>query len=246
MTQQEIMNHQLNNPIRSDVRAQRQIPRLYRNETTPYKGLMNPIPIHRMRDPDTGILYNKQDLEPYETSNYKYEMKMIKRKGKWGNQKAKNGFGYTSMRDTKQFYELSREKRLDTFWARHPSWDVRFEKKWRLHGKRKMFHVHRGYFDKDFQMPWRFWTIHSDVTIEEANLMHPDPCNRFVAPKNSRLISNWNHEELFTYQKDRRYIRCSHLNLYQNWRTMRPFEYGRAVPGAADVDLRQPVTAWKK
>ena len=30
---------------------------------THYKGLMNPIPIHRMRDPDTGILYNKQDLE---------------------------------------------------------------------------------------------------------------------------------------------------------------------------------------
>ena len=59
------------------------------------------------------------------TDNYKYEQKMIRRKGKWGNQKAKNGYGYTSLRETKQYYEIGREKRLDTFWARHPSWGMK-------------------------------------------------------------------------------------------------------------------------
>ena len=63
MTQQEIFNHQLNNPIRSNWQAQRYIPRQYRNDNVPYKGLMNPIPIHRMRDPESGKLYTAEDLE---------------------------------------------------------------------------------------------------------------------------------------------------------------------------------------
>ena len=60
------------------------------------------------------------------TPNYLFEMKMIEKKGKWGNQKAKNGIGYTSLRETHQFYDIGREKRLDTFWARHPSWGLYF------------------------------------------------------------------------------------------------------------------------
>ena len=63
MTQQEVMNYQRNNPIRTNFQAQRRVPRQYRNSEMPYKGLMNPIPVHRMRDPETGKLYTKEDLK---------------------------------------------------------------------------------------------------------------------------------------------------------------------------------------
>ena len=33
----------------------------------------------------------------------------------------------------------------------------------------------KGYFEKDFQMPWRFWMIHKDTSIAESGMMNPSP-----------------------------------------------------------------------
>ena len=72
------------------------------------------------------------------------ENERIKTKGFYGNQRARNEDGYTSLRDTKQFYEIGHQLRLSTEWAQNPGHDPRFFKTHRRSGKPKMFFAHKG------------------------------------------------------------------------------------------------------
>ena len=83
-------------------------------------------------------------FQKYQTKKHLKENDRIRRKGFYGNQRARNEDGYTSLRDTKQFHEIGHHLRLSTEWAQNPGHDPRFFKRPRLSGKVKMFFVNKG------------------------------------------------------------------------------------------------------
>ena len=87
---------------------------------------------------------NHSFFQKYQTKKHLKENERIRRKGFYGNQRARNEDGYTSLRDTKQFHEIGHHLRLSTEWAQNPGHDPRFFKRTRLSGKVKMFFANKG------------------------------------------------------------------------------------------------------
>jgi len=220
MTPTEIRAYQTSFPLYFSVNKMRYVPRAYREGNIPYEGVKNPIPLERMKDPQTGHFYSHHEISKYQTEKHLKELDRIRRKGFYGNQRARNEDGYTSLRDTKQFHEIGHHLRLSTEWAQNPGHDPRFFKRPRQGGKVKMFFANKGYFEKDFQMPWRFWMIHKDVSIAESGMMHPNPFLKHKAKYGWRDIENFHHEEIASFQKMRRMPNCRHLYKFRfnEWR----------------------------
>ena len=159
MTPVEIRAYQTSFPLYFAVNKMRYVPRAYREGNIPYEGVKNHIPLERMKDPETGDFYPLDDIkvnskvtlltiltffQKYQTKKHLKENERIRRKGFYGNQRARNEDGYTSLRDTKQFYEIGHHLRLSTLWAQNPGHDARFCKTHRLSGKTKMFFANKG------------------------------------------------------------------------------------------------------
>jgi len=215
MTPVEIRAYQTSFPLYFAVNKMRYVPRAYREGNIPYEGVKNPIPLERMKDPETGDFYPLADIKKYQTKKHLKENERIRRKGFYGNQRARNEDGYTSLRDTKQFHEIGHHLRLSTEWAQNPGHDPRFFKRPRLSGKVKMFFANKGYFEKDFQMPWRFWMIHKDTSIAESGMMNPSPFLRHKAKFGWRDVENFHHEEISSFQHMRRMPNCRHMYKYR-------------------------------
>ena len=66
------------------------------------------------------------------TPQHKWEMGQVKKKGPYGHERAKQGFGYTSLRDAHKYSVIGIKRRLDPYFARHPKQDPRFRRHPRL------------------------------------------------------------------------------------------------------------------
>ena len=60
MTPTEIRAYQTSFPLRFATNQMRYVPRCYRESNVPYEGVKNPIPLERMKDPETGDFYGSK------------------------------------------------------------------------------------------------------------------------------------------------------------------------------------------
>ena len=63
MTPVEIRAYQTSFPLYFAVNRMRYVPRAYREGNIPYEGVKNPIPLERMKDPETGDFYPLADIK---------------------------------------------------------------------------------------------------------------------------------------------------------------------------------------
>ena len=63
MTATEIRAYQTSFPLRYATNQMRYVPRCYRESNIPYEGVKNPIPLERMKDPETGDFYPLGDIK---------------------------------------------------------------------------------------------------------------------------------------------------------------------------------------
>ena len=75
--------------------------------------------------------------------------------------------------------------------------------------------AHAGYFDRDFQMPWRFYHIHPNETIAEHKLRHPSPFSKYTAPKGWNRVGHFHRAQLMRQQLRSRMNICSVYGHFQ-------------------------------
>ena len=63
MTPTEIRAYQTSFPLRCATNQMRYVPRCYRESNVPYEGVKNPIPLERMKDPETGDFYPRDEIK---------------------------------------------------------------------------------------------------------------------------------------------------------------------------------------
>jgi len=219
LSMKEIHNYQFGLQFRTTMQKMHEAPRQFRpSERMPYEGVNNMIPLERMRDPSTGELYSAAEIKPYQTPRHQKESEMIAQKGFFAHERAKNAVGYASLRDTKEFDTIGRVVRLDNWVAKLPKQDPRFRRSQKFFGKRNMYFAHAGYFDRDFQMPWRFYHIHPNETIAEHKLRHPSPFSKYTAPKGWNRVGHFHRAQLMRQQLRSRMNICSVYGHFQKGR----------------------------
>jgi len=212
----ELRNYQFARPFMNTMRGLQYMPRQYRNsETHPYKGVNTFIPLERMRDPKTGKLYKSQDIRKYQTGRHENEKAQIKKKGFYAHERAINDSGYLSLRNTKEYDSIGQIMRLDNWIAKVPKQDPRFRSDRRYFGKRNMYFGHKGYYDRDFQMPWRFYHLHANHTIAEHRLTHPSPFSKYTAPRGWNRVGHFHSAQLQREQLKTRFYICSVFGKFQ-------------------------------